>query len=95
MRFLRTRPFLCLAAFTLIVGVIWHSPLVSDPQARASLEGTMRVIGAPFIAAMRLTSSLFGKSPLTPLAGLALGLAPYLLADWVIRRRLLGPSRAA
>ena len=85
-KFLRTRPFLALGIGTVLLGVIWHA-LPSSAVPRDSVLGSaVRFIGAPFIAAMRFSTATFGRSIVTPLAGLVLGFAPYLLAYWIVRR---------
>jgi hypothetical protein len=86
MRFVRSRPFLCLAVVTILIGVLWHSPIIGSGATRDALAGVVSVIGAPFIGAMRLSTSLLDGSRLTPLLGLVLGIAPYLLADWLLAR---------
>lgn len=89
MKLVRRWPFLTLAGITLVIGVLWHVA-----RARPDLAGVasatfalVSVIGAPFIAAMRLATATLGDSRLTPLVGLLLGLAPYVAADWLYRRR--------
>jgi hypothetical protein len=81
--FVRRRPFLCLAMATIAIGAAWHA---LSPEARASSAPVMGVIGAPFIGAMRLSRTLIGSSPLTPLLGTLIGVAPYVLADWLLAR---------
>ena len=81
--FLRRRPFLCLAVVTIVIGAAWHA---LSPETRASSTPLMEVIGAPFIGAMRLSRPIVGASPMTPLLGLLIGLAPYVLADWLLAR---------
>jgi hypothetical protein len=83
MRFVGRHPFLCLAVVTIAIGAAWHA---LSPEARAPSAPLMNVIGAPFIAAMRLSRTVVGASVLTPLLGILLGLAPYLLADWLLSR---------
>jgi hypothetical protein len=81
--FVRRRPFLCLAIVTIVIGAVWHA---LSPELRATSAPVMGVIGAPFIGAMRLSRGLVGSSPMTPLLGTLIGLAPYLLADWLLAR---------
>lgn len=87
MKILRSRPFLCLAFFTVLLGVLWHSPLGDSAADHSILRLVISIIGAPFIASMRLVSAVLGDSIATPLVGLLLGLSPYLLADWLWRKR--------
>ena len=86
MRLIRARPFLCLAVVTILLGVLWHSPLIGSGDTRAALTGVMTVVGAPFIFAMRLFTSLLGSSKLAPLLGLLFGLTPYVLLDWLLAK---------
>ena len=81
-RFVRRRPFLCLAVVTLVIGVAWHA---AGP-ARAPTTPIVSLIGAPFIAGMRLSRRLMGWTAFTPVLGTLFGLAPYLLADWLLAR---------
>jgi hypothetical protein len=88
-RFLRRHPFLCLAILTMVIGMLWHAPLL-PMDVRVSTMPVVKAIGAPFIAGMRLARSLVGANAFTPLLGTALGFAPYLIADWLLawtRRR--------
>ena len=80
--FIRRRPFLCLAVVTIAIGAAWHA---LGPELRAPTAPLMNVIGAPFIAGMRMSREL-GSSPLRPLVGPLLGFIPYLLADWLLAR---------
>lgn len=86
MRFVRRRPFTCLAILTLILGALWHLPIL-PVETRVAGTPVVSVIGAPFIGAMRASRSVLGSSPVSPLAGTLLGVAPYLLADWFLARR--------
>lgn len=83
--FARRNPFLILATLTIVFGVVWHSPLIGA-DARPTLQPVFTVVGFPFITAMRLVNRMIGGSPLTPLAGLLLGLVPYVIADMIWRR---------
>lgn len=83
--FARRNPFFILAALTIVFGVVWHSPLIGA-DARPTLQPVFTVVGFPFITAMRLVNRMIGGSPLTPLAGLLLGLVPYVIADVIWRR---------
>jgi hypothetical protein len=83
---LRSRPFLCLAGVTVLLGALWHAMLADTASDHAVLTGVIRVVGAPFIGAMRASNALLGASKLTPLVGLMMGLVPYLFADWIFRR---------
>jgi hypothetical protein len=74
-----------LALLTIVFGVVWHSPLIAA-DGRAALQPVFTVVGFPFIAAMRFVNRAIGASPLTPLAGLLLGLLPYVIADAIWRR---------
>lgn len=94
MKLLRRHPFVLLAVVTISLGALWHSRLLG-PDTRESVEPAMQVIGAPFIASMRLATRWFGRSAVTPIAGLILGLLPYVGADWLLRwRRLRLTNRA-
>lgn len=88
MKVVRSWPFLTLAALTIVVGILWHVGGVDrdDGMAGRILFGVVSVLGAPFIAAQRLSRSL-ADMPLRPLIALLLGVAPYLLADLLLRRR--------
>lgn len=94
MKLLRNHPFLLLAVVTVIIGAIWHSPLIGA-SARPSLAPVVEIIGAPFIASMRFVNRTVGPSPLAPLLGTALALVPYLLADFALRRWRLQRDRRA
>ena len=95
MKVVRSWPFLSLAVVTLVVGVLWHLGGVGrdDGTMGRVLFGIVSVLGAPFIAAQRVSRSL-GDMPLRPLIVLLLGLLPYLLADILLRRRRMR-TRAA
>ena len=84
MRFIRRHPFLILALGTMAIGAVWHT---LGPALREPTAPVVSVIGAPFIAGMRLARRLVGWSRLTPLLGTLIGLAPYVLADWLLSRR--------
>ena len=86
MKLLRHHPFVLLAVITVALGALWHSRLL-EPGARELLEPAMQVVGAPFIVSMRLAIGWFGRSAVTPIAGLILGLLPYVGADWLLRWR--------
>jgi hypothetical protein len=90
MKLVRSWPFLTLAVVTLAVGVLWHLAGVArdDGVLGRLLFGAVSVLGAPFIAAQRLSRTL-GDTPLRPAIALLLGLAPYVLADLLLRRRRL------
>ncbi len=89
MRFVRKRPFLVLALFTLAVGAVWHaSGLDYDEGPLAfGLFAATYVLGMPFIMAMRLVGSVVTHPILRGLLGVCLGLLPYLAADEAVRRR--------
>lgn len=95
MKLLRSRPFLCLACLTVLLGVLWHAALAGSASEHAVLTGVIRVVGAPFIGAMRLSNALLGGSSITPFVGLILGLSPYLLADWLLRKVRLRRATAS
>ena len=92
-RFLRRHPFLCLGLFTMAIGALWHAPLL-PVDLRVSAMPVVKVIGAPFIAGMRLARSLVGANPVTPLLGTAIGFAPYLIADWLLAWKRRRPQAA-
>jgi hypothetical protein len=90
MKVVRSWPFLTLAVITLAVGVLWHLAGIGrdDGVLGRLLFGVVSVLGAPFIAAQRLSRTL-GDTPLRPAIALLLGLAPYVFADLLLRRRRL------
>lgn len=96
MKVVRSWPFLTLAVATLVVGVLWHLGGIGrdDGIPGRVLFGIVSVLGAPFIAAQRLSRSL-GDMPLRPLIALLLGLLPYVLADLLLRRRRMRTRAAA
>lgn len=83
MRFIRRHPFLLLALLTMAIGAWYHT---LGPAAREPLTPMVTFIGAPFINGMRLARRLVGSSALIPLVGTLLGLAPYVLVDWLLAR---------
>ena len=98
-RVFRNRPFLTLAVFTLAIGVAWHLSGLDYDHGRlgSTLFILTYVLGMPFILAMRLVGSVITNPMLRGVAGLALGLLPYLVADrfWRRRRVRRGVSPAA
>lgn len=88
MRFIRTRPFLALAAFTLALGGVWHSSGLDSDEGPLgfALYAASYVLGTPFILAMRAVGSLVSHPILRGFLGFALGLLPYLAADEAVRR---------
>jgi len=94
MKLLRHHPFVLLAVMTVLLGALWHSRLLG-PDTRESVKPAMQVIGAPFIASMRLATRWFGESAVSPIVGLILGLLPYLGADWLLRWRRLRRANIA
>lgn len=83
MRLIRRWPFLTLAALTLVVGGSWHA--TTDGSRSGFVFTLVSVLGAPFIAAMRWAIRNVGWSPpYTQLAGFLLGVAPYVVADFVL-----------
>jgi len=88
-KFLRTRPFLSLACVTIAIGAAWHlSGLKPDDGPLAfGLYAVSYALGLPFITATRILRSVIGNPALAGILSLAIGLAPYLLADWLLRRR--------
>jgi hypothetical protein len=89
MRFIRARPFLVLAFFTLAIGAVWHLSGLDYDQGPLgfALFIVSYVLGTPFILAMRLVGSVVSHPALRGLLGLGLGLLPYLAADEALRRR--------
>jgi hypothetical protein len=55
-----------------------------------ALFAVVSVLGAPFIGAMRFTGQ-FVTGPLRPLMALLLGLAPYVVADLLLRHYRRAP----
>lgn len=86
MRFLKRHPFAVLAVLTILIGVLWHSTVL-PASIRPALSPLVTVLGYPFVSAMRFVNRNMTPSALTPVLGTAIGLAPYLLADWIWRRR--------
>lgn len=88
MRFIRARPFLALAAFTLAVGVVWHTSGLDYDEGPLGfgLFAASYVLGTPFILAIRLVGSVVSHPILRGILGFALGLLPYLAADEAVRR---------
>ena len=93
MKIIRSWPFLTLAVITLLVGVAWHLGGVGkdDGALGRGLFAIVSVLGAPFIAAQRLARML-GDSPFRPWVALIVGLAPYVIADLLWRRRRPRPA---
>ena len=91
LRRLRERPFLALALFTLVVGALWHLSGVGrdDGPLGYALFAISYVLGAPFIAVMRLVGAVVTQPAIRGALGLVLGLLPYLAADEALRRRRL------
>jgi hypothetical protein len=83
-----TWPFLSLGLATLLLGALWHAARIdhADGSLQMAAYIAVSIIGAPFILAMRLATATFGSSSLTPLVGLVVGLAPYVLAEWLLHR---------
>ena len=96
MKVVRSWPFLSLAVVTLIVGVLWHLGGIGrdDGALGRVLFGIVSILGAPFIGAQRLSRSL-GDTPLRPWIALILGIAPYVIADLLVRRRRTNARTAA
>ena len=88
MRVIRLWPFLSLAVVTLLAGVAWHLAGIGkdDGALGRGLFAVVSVLGAPFIAAQRLARTL-GESPFRPWVALFVGIAPYVIADLLLRRR--------
>lgn len=88
-RFLRGRPFLTLALFTLAVGVVWHLSGLDADEGPLGFSAFVisYVLGLPFILAMRLVGSIVSSPMLRGVLALTLGLMPYLAADGLLRRR--------
>lgn len=85
-RFLGRHPFAILGVVTMVIGGVWHSGIVPG-ELRMSLTPVITAIGWPFIAAMRFVNrSTDWPMGVTSLVGTLLGLSPYLLADWALRR---------
>ena len=93
MKTIRSWPFLTLAVVTLLVGVAWHLAGIGkdDGAIGRGLFAIVSVLGAPFIGAQRLARML-GDSPLRPWVALIVGLAPYVIADLLWRRRRPRPA---
>ena len=93
MKIIRSWPFLTIAVVTLLVGVAWHLAGIGkdDGALGRGLFAIVSVLGASFIGAQRLASTL-GDSPLRPWVALIVGLAPYVIADLLWRRRRPRPA---
>ena len=73
-----------LAVVTLAVGGIWH--WTTDGSRSGLVFTLVSILGAPFIAAMRFAVRTIGWSPpYTQLVGFIVGLAPYILAEALLR----------
>jgi hypothetical protein len=94
MKTIKAWPFLSLAAFTLVIGVVWHVSGVNrnSGAAGAAFYWFAAIIGSPFIGGMTLATR-WVNGALRPLIGLVIGLAPYVIAD-LMWRRLAQGSRA-
>ena len=88
MKIIRSWPFITLSVVTLLVGVAWHLAGIGkdDGALGRGLFAVVSVLGAPFILAQRLARTL-GESPFRPWVALIVGLAPYVIADLLLRRR--------
>ncbi|HEX7939677.1 MAG TPA: hypothetical protein VF483_11880 [Gemmatimonadaceae bacterium] len=88
MRAIKAWPFLSLAAFTLVVGVVFHLVGVTrtSPPLGAAFFWFSAVIGSPFIGGMTLATRTVSISALRPLVGLIIGLLPYVAAEILLRR---------
>ena len=91
MRFVRQRPFLTLALFTLAVGAVWHLSGINGHQGPmgSAVFAIAYVLGMPFILAMRLVGSFVSHPALRGALGFVLGMLPYLAADEALRWRRL------
>ena len=88
-RILRNHPFLLLGLVTILIGGWWHTSGI-DPKASAGGAAAYRVVsvlGFFFISAMRFLRSLTDNFAVSGIGSMVLGLTPYLLADWALRRR--------
>ena len=88
-RLLRNHAFLLLGIVTILVGAWWHTSGI-DPNASAGGAAAYRVVyvlGFFFITAMRLLRSLTDNFAVSGIGSMVLGILPYLLADWLVRRR--------
>jgi hypothetical protein len=90
--FIRRHPFLLLAFATILLGVVWHA-VGADRTSPGYV--VVSVIGFPFIMATRFMSGLVGSGAVAGLLALPLGLAPYLIADWLWQRRASPPPGGA
>lgn len=96
-RLLSNHRFLLLGIFTILVGGWWHTSGI-DPSASASGAAVHRVVsvlGFFFITATRFLRSLTDNFAISGIGSIVLGLIPYLLADWALRRRRRRLDRAA
>ena len=82
MRFVKRRPFLCLALFTIAAGAAWH--LAKLPN-EGPLYALVYLLGFPFITLTRLATPVLGPA-LAGVVSLALGTLLYLLADHLLHR---------
>lgn len=85
-------PFLLLGIVTILIGGWWHTSGI-DPNASATGAAVYRVVyvlGFFFIAATRVLRSLTDNVAVSGIGSLVLGIIPYLVADWALRRRRRG-----
>ncbi len=83
--FLRTRPFLSLAVATIALGLLWHLSGLNKEDSPA-LYAAVYAVGLPFITVTQFMHSAIQSRALAGVLSLALGVLPYLLADWLLRR---------
>ena len=88
MKFLKARPFLVLAVFTVAIGFAWHASGLKGNEGpwQYALYIAVYIIGFPFITAVRWLTHLIGNPAVAGSLGLLIGLIPYLIADVILRR---------
>jgi hypothetical protein len=84
----RNHPFLLLGLFTIVVGGLYHRLGIDQSTASGvALHGAVSALGFIFINMIRVTSRLIPNFAIAGLVSSLVGLVPYLLADWLLRRR--------
>lgn len=84
----RTRPFLSVALVTLLLGGAYHVIGIDRSTTPGAIAyGVTYTLGFVFISATRLVRAVIDNRAVAGILSLAIGLTPYLLADWLLRRR--------
>ena len=84
----RNHPFLLLAIFTVLVGGAYHlAGIDRDTTTGSVLYAATYALGFIFINATRLARAVIANPAIAGIVSLGMALIPYLLADWLLRRR--------